>query len=121
MPKWIKGVGLLLGFLTLAGLIYGIPNSVFGDGFFALWRHGRAEGWPWWYYVLAVPALGAAGLIAEGVTEAVIAFSPFRWRNDPAPWKRVVFWVVGLITCGVALAFLFSPLWFTNLASANAF
>ncbi|APV48902.1 hypothetical protein BWI17_03910 [Betaproteobacteria bacterium GR16-43] len=108
--------------MTFVGLLYGILNSIFGGGFYALWRQGSAAGAPWWFYVLAVPVLGAAWLIFEVVGEAVgsVIFAPYTWRRDPMPWKRSVYWLVIFVTLGVALALFTSPLWLANLGSTNA-
>ena len=110
-----KVAGAVLLFLFLAGLLYGF---LYG-GFPPVLSHGRASGWPWWYYLLAVPVVGALGLLVEGVASAILA--PFFWRGEEhPPWRRAMFVLFVVLAICLALALALSPLWLAKLGVSNA-
>jgi len=121
MAGLIKVVAIVVCFLAVFGLLHGILGSLSGGGFYALWRDGGTSGWPWWYYVLALPALGAVWVIFEVVVEGVgsVIFAPYTWRYDPDPWKRLAYWTYVFMTTCIAIAMLSSPWWLRKLAEAR--
>jgi hypothetical protein len=122
MPKWIKGLGLVLAFFAFLGLFYGTVNSLFGGGFYALWKDGGIAGWSSWHFVWLLPLLGAAGLLVEAVAEAIgsFFFAPFTWRHDDSPRKRMAYWGAVIIATCIALALVTTPWWLARLGGGNA-
>jgi len=111
----VKLLGWAVVFLAFAGFIYGF---IYG-GFSPVLSHGRASDWPWWAYLLALPVVGALGLIFEGVGH--ILLTPFTWRGqDHPPWKRAMFVLYVVLAISVAVAIAFSPLWLAKLGVSNA-
>lgn len=103
---WMKGVGFVLGFLAFVGLLYGIAGSLEGGGFYAMWRRGTEENWPWWYYVLAVPAMGAVALLFEAIGELVNAYF------EPRPrLRRFIYLTFTLSVIGAFVVFIGWLIW----------
>lgn len=67
MPGWLKVAAVAIAFLAAMGVLYGISSGIFVD-----WATEPTDsGWPWWYYVLALPVVGLLGLVAEAIGEAI--------------------------------------------------
>lgn len=114
MPSRAKNVGVAVLVLALAGLLFVFP---FGLG--ALLDHGRKSDWSWWYYFLALPVIGAAGILFEGIGS--IIFAPFTWGGeDQPPWKRAMFRLFVFLAICVGLVFALSPWWLAKLGTSNA-
>jgi len=111
VPTWIRAAGATALTLTVIGIFGGI----FMGGFPDMWKLGRASDWPWWYYALGVPLMGAAYLLFLAATEVTgaVLFAPFTWRTADNPWKRVVFYALMPI---VGVALLIGPMWLVALS-----
>jgi len=108
VPIWLKAAGATVLVLT----VFGVLEGIFSGGFASMQEIGRSDNWPWWYYVLAVPSLGAAFVIVDALGEAL--FTPFSWSGKHHPiWKRAIFFV---LVAALAVALIAGPLWLVNLS-----
>src|SRR6185295_936855 len=94
IPGWVKGLGVALVFLTMAGGFFGLVH-----GMFFKWSTEAVDSqWSWWHYALALPVIGLLGILGDAVGEAIgsIIGAPIAdaWRRVPR-WLQVCIVVAG--------------------------
>ena len=101
-PTWFKRIGYGLLLAVVVGAYFGFRSGLLLD----LSKLGRASEWPWFYYLLAVPVLGAVFFLVAAIVSAL--FSTFTSYFGPYSWRRVAFCS---LVIAVAIALLAWPMW----------
>ena len=103
-----------IGVVVVLFAIVGIFSLAWFGGDLKVWD-GQATDWAWWQVGLALPVVGLAVVVVQGIGEGALMLLawPLHWRReDESSWRRAAFlvYVAAVVaTCLYAIYWAFNP------------